>query len=40
MTVKFFNGRKLVYEVVSSGINYAVSLINSTDIEWSRYKIV
>lgn len=40
MKVKFYNGRKLVCTVVCNSINGAINLVDSMDIEWTRYKIV
>lgn len=35
---KFYNGRKLVYKVAAITTASAIALINSTGIEWTRYK--
>jgi len=39
MEVRFYNGRRLVYKVFTNGINGAIDLINTKNLEWTRYKI-
>jgi len=36
--VKFYNGRKLVYTVAAITTASAIALMESTGIEWTRYK--
>jgi hypothetical protein len=38
--IKFYNGRRLVYKVAAITTASAISLMESTGIEWTRYKWV
>ena len=40
MTVKFFNGGKLVYTIKAIAVSYAICYINFSGIEWTSYEIV
>ena len=39
MTVIFYNGRKKVYTIQTNSINWAINLIDSDGVVWTRYKI-
>ncbi len=39
MEVRFYNGRLRVYTVSASTTRGAIELMESTGIEWTRYKI-
>ncbi len=39
MNVRFYNKRRRVYTVGSNTIRGAIELMESTGIEWTRYKI-
>ena len=39
--VKFYNGRTLVYTVITNNAARAIAeMIKQSDIEWTRYKII
>lgn len=38
--IKFYNGRKLVYTVAAITTRSAIDLVESSGIEWTRYKWV
>ena len=40
MTVKFFNGKELVYTIEAIELSYAICYINFSGIEWTSYEIV
>ncbi len=39
MNVRFYNRQRRVYTVAANTIQGAIELIESTGIEWTRYKI-
>jgi len=39
MSVRFYDGRRRVYTVSAITIAAAIELMESTGIEWTRYKI-
>ncbi len=39
MSVRFYNKRRRVYTVGANTIRGAIELMESTGIEWTRYKI-
>lgn len=39
MEVRFYDGKKKVYVVVSNTVAGAIALVNSEGIDWTRYKI-
>ena len=39
MNVRFYDGRRRVYTVSANTIGGAIELMDSTGIEWTRYKI-
>jgi len=40
MTVKFYNGRRLVKTLLCSSAASAINGMQMSEIEWTRYKIV
>ena len=39
MSVRFYDGKRRVYTIATNTIQGAIDLMNSTGIEWTRYKI-